>query len=113
MNKVILIGRLTKDPELNFVKGSGEAITKFSLAINRQFKKEEVDFINCVAFKKSALTIAEYFKKGSKIALVGSIRTSSYTSLEGIKKYNTEVILESFEFVESKAKEFEGSPFEE
>ena len=78
MNKVILIGRLTKDPELNHAAGSGTAICRFTLAITRQFKKDEADFINCVAFNKTAENIAQYFTKGRQIAVTGNIRTGSY-----------------------------------
>ncbi|MDB1959665.1 single-stranded DNA-binding protein, partial [Clostridium tertium] len=78
MNKVILIGRLTKDPELNFAAGTGTAVCKFSLAVTRAFKKDETDFINCIAFNKRAETIAQYLTKGRQLAVTGSIRTGSY-----------------------------------
>ena len=78
MNKVILIGRLTKDPELRFAAGSGMAIGRFTVAVNRQFKKDETDFINCVAWGKTAETISQYMTKGRQIAVSGSIRTGSW-----------------------------------
>ena len=105
MNKVILIGRLTKDPELRYAAGSGTAVCRFTVAINRQFKKDETDFINCVAFGKTGETIAQYITKGRQIAVTGSIRTDSYDAKDGTKRYTTDVIVETFEFVESKKKE--------
>lgn len=99
MNKVILIGRLTKDPELNFAAGSGTAVTKFSLAITRPFKKDETDFVNCVAFGKTAETIAQYILKGRQIAVTGSIRTGSYDAKDGTKRYTTSIAVETFEFI--------------
>lgn len=99
MNKVVLLGRLTKDPELKFAAGSGKGVTRFSIAVNRQFKKDEADFINCVSFGKQAETIAQYMVKGSQIALTGNIRTGSYTAQDGSKRYTTDVVVESFEFV--------------
>lgn len=99
MNKEILIGNLTKDVELNFTAGSGMAVAKFSLAINRM-KKGEVDYINCIGFGKTAETIGQYFFKGSKIAIEGHIQTGSYDAKDGIKRYTTDVIVDRFEFVE-------------
>lgn len=99
MNKVVLMGRLTKDPELRFAAGSGKGVTRISLAVTRQFKRDEADFINCVAFGKQAETIAQYFQKGSQIAVTGHIQTGSYTTQDGSKRYTTDVLIESFEFV--------------
>lgn len=99
MNKVILIGRLTKDPEVNFIPTNGKAVVRFSLAVTRAYKKDEADFINCKAFGKTAETIANYITKGRQIALVGSIRTGSYEDKDGSKKYTTEVWVESFNFI--------------
>lgn len=104
INKAILLGRLTKDPELRFSAGSGTAVSRFTVAINRQFKKDETDFINCVAFGKTAETIANYLTKGKQIGIVGHIQTGSYDK-EGTKVYTTDVIVESFEFVGGKDKE--------
>ena len=101
MNKVVLIGRLTKDPELRYAAGSGTAVTRFTIAVNRQFKKDEADFISCVAWKKTAETIAQYFTKGRPIAIVGHMQTGSYDAQDGTKKYITDVAVESFEFVGS------------
>ena len=99
MNKVILIGRLTKDPELRFTAGSGMAVSRFTVAVNRQLKKDETDFINCVAFGKTAETISQYLTKGRQIAVIGSIRTGSYDAQDGTKRYTTDVAVESFEFI--------------
>lgn len=99
MNKVILIGRLTKDPELRYAAGSGTAVCRFTVAINRQFKKDETDFINCVAFGKTGETITQYLTKGRQIAVTGSIRTGSYDAQDGTKRYTTDVAVESFEFI--------------
>ncbi len=99
MNKVILIGRLTKDPELRYAPGSGTAVCRFTLAINRQFKKDETDFINCIAFNKTGEAIAQYVTKGRQLAVAGSIRTGSYDAQDGTKRYTTDVIVESFEFI--------------
>lgn len=102
MNKVVLIGRLTKDPDLKFTAGSGTAVSRFTVAVNRQFKKDETDFINCVAFGKIAETISQYLTKGRQIAVAGSIRTGSYEAQDGTKRYTTDVAVESFEFIGSK-----------
>ena len=101
MNKVILIGRLTKEPELRYAAGSGTAVTRFTIAVNRQFKKDEADFISCVAWNKTAETIAKYFTKGRPIAIVGHMQTGSYDAQDGTKRYTTDVAVESFEFVGS------------
>lgn len=109
MNKVILIGRLTRDPELRFAAGSGNAVTRFSVAVTRQFKRDEADFINCVAFNKQAETIAQYLTKGSQIAITGNIRTGSYDAQDGSKRYTTDVVVENFEFVGGKGNNAGGS----
>mgnify|MGYP003613150870 CR=1 FL=1 len=101
MNQVNLLGRLTKDPELKY-GASGNAYCKFTLAINRAFKKDEVDFISCTAFGKAAETIAEYVKKGDQFAIGGRIQVDVYES-NGEKKYSTSVMVENFTFI-SKAK---------
>ncbi|MBS5937133.1 single-stranded DNA-binding protein [Clostridium sp.] len=112
MNKVILIGRLTKDPELNFAAGSGTAVCRFGLAVTRPFKKDETDFINCVAFGKTGETIAQYLTKGRQLAIVGNIRTGSYDAKDGTKRYTTDVVVESFEFIgQGKQEQKEDNPF--
>lgn len=99
MNKVILIGRLTKDPELRYAAGSGTAVCRFTLAVARQFKKDETDFINCIAFNKQGEAIAQYVTKGRQLAVIGNIRTGSYDGQDGIKRYTTDILVENFEFI--------------
>ncbi|MGL4569655.1 MAG: single-stranded DNA-binding protein [Clostridium sp.] len=102
MNSVFLIGRLTRDPELRFTAGSGLAVTRFTLAVNRIKKKdaeEKSDFIGCVAFNKTAELISQYMSKGRKIAVEGRIQTSSYEK-EGIKHYTMEIVINRCEFIE-------------
>lgn len=101
MNKVILIGRLTKDPELNFAAGTGTAVCRFAIAVTRPFKKDETDFINCIAFGKTGETIAQYLTKGRQLAVTGSIRTGSYDAKDGTKRYTTDIVVDSFEFIGS------------
>lgn len=100
MNNVILMGRLTRDPELKYAN-NGTAFCKFTVAVNRDFNREETDFINCLAFKKTAETIAEYLSKGKRIALQGKIQTGSYENKNGEKVNTFEVIVDKFEFVDS------------
>lgn len=107
MNKAILMGRLTRDPEVRYSQGDNSlAIARFTLAVDRRFKKageQEADFIGCVSFGKTAEFVEKYFRQGMKMALVGRIQTGSYTNKEGQKVYTTEVIVEEVEFAESKA----------
>lgn len=100
MNNVVLIGRLTKDPELKYSQ-AGKAYCRFTVAVNRDFNKEEADFINCLAFGKTAETIAEWLGKGRRIALQGRIQTGSYQNSNGDTVYATEVVADRFEFVDS------------
>ena len=109
MNKVIIIGRFTRDPEIKYTTGENATATaRFSLAVNRRFKNNEgnydADFINCVAFGKTAEFIEKYFTKGMAIGITGRIQTGSYTNKEGQKVYTTDVVVEETEFVESKNK---------
>ena len=99
MNKVVLIGRLTKDPELSYAAGTGTAVCRFTLAVTRPFKKDETDFIRCVAFNKTAETIGQYLTKGRQIAIAGRIQTGSYEAQDGTKRYTTDVVVENFEFI--------------
>jgi len=99
MNKVVLIGRLTADPNLSYAAGTGTAVCRFTLAVTRPFKKDEADFINCVAFNKTAETIGQYLVKGRQIAVSGNIRTGSYEAQDGTKRYTTDVVVETFEFI--------------
>ncbi len=98
MNKVVLIGNLTKDVDLSFAAGSGTAVGRFTVAVARM-KKGESDFPNCISFGKTAETIAQYFFKGSKIAIEVHIQTGSYDAKDGTKRYTTDVIVDRFEFV--------------
>ena len=106
MNKVVLLGRLTAKPELRYTP-QNTAYTRFSIAVNRNFTsadgKREADFINVVAWRKQAETIAKYFDKGNLIALEGRLQTGSYDDKDGNKRYTVDVALDNFEFVESKA----------
>lgn len=103
MNKVILMGRLTRDPE---VRMSGDtAVARFSLAVDRRFKKDgdqTADFINCVAFGKTGEFVEKYGRKGTKFVVEGRIQTGSYTNKDGQKVYTTDVVVEQVEFAESK-----------
>ena len=110
MNKVILMGRLTRDPEVR--ASANTATARYSLAVDRRFKREgdpTADFINCVAFGKSAEFAEKYFKKGTKVLVTGRIQTGSYTNKDGQKVYTTDVIVEDQEFAESKAASDGGS----
>lgn len=99
MNKAVLIGRLTKDPELRYAAGSGTAVCRFTLAVARQFKKDKTDFINCVSFGKAAETINQYMTKGRQLAVTGSIRTGSYDAQDETKRYTTDIAVDEFEFI--------------
>ena len=107
MNKVILMGRLTRDPEVRYSAGDNSlAIARYTLAVDRRFKRDgeaTADFISCVAFGRAAEFAEKYFRQGIKIAISGRIQTGSYTNKDGHKVYTTEVIVEEQEFAESKA----------
>ena len=107
MNKVILMGRLTRDPELRYSQGNDQmAIVRFTLAVDRRFKRDNndsADFISCVAFGKTAEFFSRYAKQGSKMCVEGRIQTGSYTRQDGTKVYTTDVVVENAEFAESKA----------
>lgn len=108
MNKVILIGRLTKDPELRYTAGNNTAVCQFSVAVDRRFKSENqptADFIPCVAWRQQAEFVSKYFTKGSRIAIVGSLQVRSYDDKDGQKRFVTEVIVDEVEFCESKRQE--------
>lgn len=106
MNKVILMGRLTRDPEVRYSGGdNATAVAKYSLAVDRRFKRDNepsADFINCVGFGKTAEFAEKYFRKGMRICVVGRIQTGSYTNRDGQKVYTTYVVVEEQEFAESK-----------
>ncbi len=107
MNKVILVGRLTRDPEVRYSQGENTmAIARYMIAVNRRFKREgdpEADFIRCVVFGRAAEFAEKYFRQGLRIAISGRIQTGSYTNKEGVKVYTTEVVVEEQEFAESMA----------
>jgi len=106
MNKVTLIGRSTKDADVRYSQGDKPmAIARISLAVDRKFKQEgqpTADFINCIAFGKTAEVIEKYVVKGTKIAVVGRIQTGSYTNKDGQKVYTTDVVIDELEFCESR-----------
>ncbi|MCR4640555.1 MAG: single-stranded DNA-binding protein [Lachnospiraceae bacterium] len=110
MNKAILMGRLTRDPEVRYSQNSDSpmAIARYTLAVDRRFNRnnggneQNADFINCVAFGKAGEFAEKYFHKGIKIAVSGRIQTGSYTNKDGQKVYTTEVVVEDQEFAESK-----------
>ena len=106
MNKVILLGRLTKDPETRYTQTSNMQVTSFTLAVNRRFVKQgeerQADFINCVAWNKIAEFVSKYFKKGQQVGVIGRIQTRNYDDEQGIKHYVTEIIAEEVYFAGDK-----------
>lgn len=107
MNKVILMGRLTRDAEIRSSQGGNPTtIARYTLAVDRRFKRDNeqnADFIGCVAFGKSAEFAEKYFRQGIKVVVTGRIQTGSYTNKDGQKVYTTDVVVEDQEFAESKA----------
>ena len=107
MNKTVLMGRLTADPQVRYSQGdNATAVARYTLAVDRQFKRDgdqSADFINCIAFGKRGEFAEKYLRKGTKIAVVGRIQTGSYTNKDGQKVYTTDVVVEEQEFAESKA----------
>ena len=109
MNKVILMGRLTRDPEVRYSQGEqATAIARYTLAVDRRFRRnndgeQTADFIGCVAFGRSAEFAEKYFRQGLKVIVTGRIQTGSYTNKEGQKVYTTDVVVEDQEFAESKS----------
>ena len=116
MNKVILVGRLTRDPEVRYSQGdSSTAVGRYTLAVDRRFKRDgeqTADFIGCVAFGRQAEFAEKYLRQGVKIAVTGRIQTGSYTNRDGVKVYTTDVVVEEQEFVESKANSSANSGFQ-
>lgn len=106
MNKVILMGRLVRDPDVRYSQGEKPmAIARYTLAVDRKFKRDgepNADFINCIAFGKNGEFAEKYLRKGIKIAVVGRIQTGSYTNKDSVKVYTTDVVVEEHEFAESK-----------
>ena len=107
MNKVILMGRLTREPEIRYSQGDNAmAIARYTLAVNRRFKRDgeqAADFINCVSFGKIAEFAEKYLHQGTKIVVAGRIQTGSYTNKDNQKVYTTDVVIEECEFAESKS----------
>lgn len=106
INNVVLVGRITKDPDLRYTS-SGSAVTTFTLAVNRNFTNadgnREADFINCVIWRKPAETLANYARKGTLLGVVGRIQTRSYDNQQGQKVYVTEIVVENFQLLESRS----------
>ena len=108
MNKVILMGRLTRDPEIRYSQGEqSTAVARYTIAVDRRFRRDgdqqTADFINCVAFGRQGEFAEKYLRKGTKIALTGRIQTGSYINRDRQKVYTTDVVVEEQEFAESKA----------
>ena len=107
MNKVVLMGRLTRNPEVRYSQGDAStAVARYTLAVDRRFKRQgdeqTADFISCVSFGKTAEFVEKYLKQGTKIAGCGRIQTGSYTNKDGQKVYTTDVVLDEVDFAESK-----------
>ena len=116
MNKVQLVGRLTRDPEIRYSQGENATATaRFSVAVNRRFKNAEgnydADFINCVAFGKSAEFAEKYLHQGTKLVVSGRIQTGSYTNKDGQRVYTTDVVVDDQEFAESKSSQGSDSAY--
>ena len=106
MNKVILIGRLTRDPEVRYTQANNAMVASFSLAVNRRFVREgdtqTADFLNCVAWSKTGEFISKYFKKGQQVGVVGRIQTRSWDDAQGQKHYATDIVVEEAYFADSR-----------
>lgn len=106
MNKVVLMGRLTRDPEIRYSQGEkSTCVARYTLAVDRRFKREgeqNADFISCISFGKSAEFAEKYFRQGMRVTICGRIQTGSYTNRDGNKVYTTDVVVEEQEFAESK-----------
>lgn len=114
MNKVILMGRLTRDPEVRYASGDNLAITRYTLAVDRRFHRDgeaTADFINCVTFGRAAEFAEKYLRQGTKIVVSGRIQTGSYTNRDGHKIYTTEIVVEEQEFAESKSSGDNGAAY--
>lgn len=112
MNKVILMGRLTSEPEIRYAAGeNGTIVARYTLAVDRRYNRDQqsADFIRCVAFNKSAEFTEKYLHKGTKIAVTGHLQTGKYTNKDGTVTYTTDVIIEEQEFAESKKNSQNGS----
>lgn len=108
MNKVILMGRLTNDADVRYAQGTSTAVAKFTLAVDRRFKKENgpsADFLNCTAFGKTAEFIEKYVRKGTRIVVEGRIENNNYTNKNGEKVYSVQIMVESVEFADTRRTE--------
>ena len=113
MNKTILMGRLTKDPDTRYTQTTNTQVTSFTLAVNRRFAKEgeqQADFINIVSWNKTAEFVSKYFKKGQQVGVIGRIQTRTWDDDQGQKHYVTEVIAEEVYFADSKKEESTSAP---
>lgn len=114
MNKVILMGRLTRDPEIRYPRDpEAAAVGRFSLAVDRRFKKDgspDADFFNCVCFGRQAEFVEKYLKKGIKMLITGRVENNNYTDRDGRKVYAVQIVVEEMEFAESKAANNEPTP---
>ena len=112
MNKVFLMGRLTRDPEVRYSQGQNQsAVARFSIAVDRRFKREgdpNADFFNCTAFGKQAEFVERYLHKGTKIVVVGRIQNNNYTNKDGQMVYGTAIMVDEIEFAESKSSNSNG-----
>lgn len=114
MNKVILMGRLTKDPEVRYTQTTNTMVTSFTLAVNRRFVKQgeerQADFINIVSWNKTAEFVSKYFSKGQQVGVIGRIQTRNYDDEQGVKHYITEVIAEEVYFAGEKKEKAQNDP---
>ena len=105
MNNVVLMGRLTRDPDVRY-SANNSAVARFSIAVDRRFRREgddqTADFINCVAFGRTAEFVEKYLHKGTKVVVVGSIQNDNYTNKDGVQQYSTQIMVDEIEFAESK-----------
>ena len=117
MNKTILLGRLTKDPEVRYTQNTNTMVTSFTLAVNRRFVKQgedrKADFINCITWNKTAEFVIKYFKKGQQVGVIGRIQTRNYDDEQGIKHYVTEVIAEEVYFAGDKKVETQNNTIDD
>ena len=115
MNKIILMGRLTRDPEVRYTQTSNIMVTSFTLAVNRRFvaqgQERQADFLPIVSWNKTAEFVAKYFKKGQQVAVIGRVETRNYDDKDGKKVYVTEVIAEEVYFADSKKEEGQATTF--
>jgi len=116
MNKIILMGRLTRDPEVRYGAQNNTAVARFSIAVDRRFKREgqpTADFFNCTAFGKTGEFVEKYLKKGTKVVIDGELQNDNYTNKEGQMVYGMQIIVNTVEFAESKAAAANNAGFEQ